>query len=313
MSATKTDLRRSAFTMSITPFDTAGRLDETALRLHLRRLRDAGVSVYVGGSVVGEAFALPSDELDTLLTVSVEELGGTVPLRGMGMEPHNFEQVMDFVRRAERHGLDAVHVFAPEMGHGAKPTPTELEAYYTRVIGDASIPVVLSSYQSMGIILPVDMVERLAERFDTLIGIFYGGTDMVYLAELIRRLGAQMEVYCAGPSNALTTLGLGGNGFMAHEGNLSPALFTDLIAAFESGDRAKVAATHSKMMQIHGLHRPYGAAASRLMKPLLNRLGLPGGTVRPPRMPVTGDELERALRTVLDMDLPGLPGRAAEV
>ena len=43
------EAKRSAFVMSITPFDAAGALDESAYRAHLGRLRKAGVGVYVGG------------------------------------------------------------------------------------------------------------------------------------------------------------------------------------------------------------------------------------------------------------------------
>lgn len=52
------------------------------------------------------------------------------------------------------------------------------------------------------------------------------------MSELIERLADCIEIHCAGPYNALTTLSLGGHGFMGHEGNLAPTIAADVIAAF---------------------------------------------------------------------------------
>lgn len=66
----------SVITISITPFDAAGQLDEAAFRQHIRRLRDGGVSVFVGGSGSGEGYTLTPEENDRILAIAVEELKG---------------------------------------------------------------------------------------------------------------------------------------------------------------------------------------------------------------------------------------------
>ena len=73
----------SVIVISITPFDAQGKLDEPALRQHLRRLRDAGVSVYVAGGGSGEAFTFTPDERDRVLAISVEELKGRVTVNAV--------------------------------------------------------------------------------------------------------------------------------------------------------------------------------------------------------------------------------------
>ena len=233
-------MQRSAFVMSITPFDDQGALDEPAFRKHLQRLRNAGVGVYIGSSASGEGFSLSRDELDRMLAIAVEELKGKVNLRAMGVEARHAGEMIDFLKLASRHALDAVHVFGPEMGHAAKPTPAELEHYFTSVIETTSQRVVLSSYHTLGFNLPVTLLERLLHRFPQISGFFYGGSDIRYLSEIIEHFSGRIEVHCAGPSNALTTLSLGGNGFMGHEGNLAPTIAADMISAFENGDHARL-------------------------------------------------------------------------
>ena len=127
--------------ISITPFDEQGRLDENALRLHLRRLRDAGVYVYIAGSGSGEGSALSFDERDRVFAIAVEELKGKVPVRAMGCEPHLVGEMVDFLRHAEQRKLDAAQIFSLDIGHSAKPRPPEMEKYYSTVIEATSLPV----------------------------------------------------------------------------------------------------------------------------------------------------------------------------
>src|SRR5688572_27524368 len=118
--------KRSAFVMSITPFTAEGMLDEGAYRTHLRRLAAAGVGVYVGGSASGEGFSLSPAERNRVLAIAVEELRGKANVRAMGTEVRHLADTLDYLAEASRHDLDAVHIFAPEMGHASKPTYAEL-------------------------------------------------------------------------------------------------------------------------------------------------------------------------------------------
>ncbi len=301
--------KRTAYVMSITPFANDGALDEQAYRAHLRRLAAGGVGVYVAGSASGEGFALTPAERERVFALSIAELKGKVPVRAMGCEVRHLDETFDYLRETETHAFDAVHIFAPEMGHAFKPTLVELETYYAAAIAATKHRVVLSSYQALGFDLPVVLIERLVERFPQIVGFFYGGPDVRYLSSVIARLGSRIEIHCAGPYNALTTLALGGTGFMGHEGNLSPQLAASVITAFENGDLDTLQRAFSTLMAVHTLHYRHGGPV-RAMKPLLNALGLPGGTLRLPRMAIGQEQLDEVLRATLAMRIPELPDSA---
>ena len=110
---------------------------------------------------------------------------------------------------------------------------------------------------------------------------------------------------------ALTTLGLGGNGFMGGEGNLSPALVASVINAFGARDYDQVRESYSKLMLFTAVNNKYGGSSMRAMKPLMNALGLPGGMLRPPRLPISGADLEEVVKAVLRIQIPGLPAPIA--
>lgn len=291
----------------LTPFDEQGRLDEAAYRRQLGRLREAGVSVYVGGSGSGEGYTLTPEERDRVLGIAVEELKGRVPVRAMGCEPRLTREMVEFMRAAERAKVDAAQIFSLEIGHNVKPTMAEMDTYYSTVIESTSLPIYISSHQSAGYFVPIDLLERLVHRFPQIAGIAYAGTDITYIAELIARLGERVEIHCAGPSNAMAVLALGGNGFMGGEGNFSPALVASVISSWQAKDMDRLRESFGKLLALTAISNRYGGSAMRAMKPLMNAFGLPGGTLRPPRLPITAAELAEVVKAVVKLNLPGVP------
>ena len=299
--------RLSVIVISITPFDDKGRIDEAALRQHYRRLRDAGVSVYAASSGSSESYALTAEENEHVLKIAVEELKGKVPIKAMGFEPRLPSEMVAFLRSAERAKVDGAQICSIEIGHGTHPTVQEMENYYSTAIESTSLPVYLSSHRAAGYFLPVDLIERLVKRYPNVAGVAYGGPDIPMLAEIIRRVGDRVEVHCAGPSNALAVLGLGGNGFMGGEGNFMPSLVASVIKAWETKDLEGLRESYGKLMGLAAIHNRYGAGSMRAMKPLLNAFGLPGGSMRPPRLPISPAELDEVVKAVLALKIPGTP------
>jgi 4-hydroxy-tetrahydrodipicolinate synthase len=296
----------SVVVISITPFDKKGQLDEKAFRTHLRRLRAAGVSVYVGGAGSGEGYTFTPDELDSVLKISVEELKGKVPFRAMGNEPRTATEMINYMRHVEKAKVDAAQIFSIEIGHGTKPLERELELYYNSIIESTSLPIYLSSHEFAGYVLPISLIERLLDRFPQIVGIAYGGTDTIYLSELLRRVAGRIEVHCAGPANALNVLGLGGNGFMGGEGNFCPELVQSVITAYSTGDVKTFRTNWWKVLTFCGIHTRYGSsqASMRAVKPLMNAFGLPGGFLRAPRLPISQEDLEKMISEVNALEIP---------
>ena len=300
-----------AIVVSITPFDEKGELDEKAFRLHLGRLRDAGVTVFVGGGASGEGFSMTPDERDRAVEIAVEELKGKVPVRAMGFEARRTEEMVDFVRRTEKYKPDAIQIFSLDMGHAMKPNVAEMEKFYSTIIEATSSPIVLSSHMfSSSYLLPLDMIERLLDRFPSIIAVNAGTPNIQYIAEMIHRFADRVEVHCAGPTNGLSVLSLGGNGFMGTEGNFAPELVASVINGFKAGDQTVTREAFGKLLAFARINERYGGgSAARAMKPLLNAFGLPGGTLRPPRIAIGPEEVEKMVQEVLPLDIPGIPQR----
>ncbi|MBW8812873.1 MAG: dihydrodipicolinate synthase family protein [Caulobacterales bacterium] len=298
--------RAQAFTISITPFDAEGRLDEPAIRRHLARLGASGIGVYVGGGGSGEGYTLAREETQRLLEIAVDELKGKTAIRAMGVEPRTAAEMIAFLEMAKAAGVDAAQVYSLDVGHGHAPTPDELEVYFTEVLTAVDMPLVLSTHQSVGYVIPADVIVALYRRFPQLIALNCSHQDPTYLRALVDGLGETTDIFVGGPHNALTALAFGAQGFLTSEGNLAPRLCMSVIEAYRNDDLTGLMEAWSKLMRLFvGL---YGNGGIRVTKAVLNQLGLAGGYPRKPRLPVTDARLTRAMAVVESLDLAALEG-----
>jgi 4-hydroxy-tetrahydrodipicolinate synthase len=284
------------FVISITPFDAQGSIDEAGFRAHLSRMAEAGVGIYVGGGGSGEGYTLGSEEAGALQQIAVQEVAGRVPVRAMGVEPRTAAEMIDFVSRAAAAGVDAVQVYSLDVGHGHQPTVAELDHYFAEVLSSTQLPCILSTHQSVGYRVPVDVISGLAERFSNLSGVNCSQPDVAYLASLVDRLGDRLAIHVGGPMQALTALALGADGYLSSEANLAPHLCAAVTDAYESGDTARMMLAFGAVVRLSTIL--YGNGGIRATKAVLRALGLPGGYPRPPRLPLDDIATARVMSAV---------------
>ena len=301
-----TAAKLSTFCCSITPFDEKGRLDEEAALAHFTRVADAGVNIYVGGSSPGEGYSFSEAEMTRILKIGVEAGRGRVSIRAMGVEPRHAEAMVSFLKLAADTGVDACQIDSLDVGHGWKPGPIELEAYFRKALDACPLPAILSSHAFMGYNIPIDMLERLANDYDKLIGVNLTTPDYLHLTEAIARLRPRLEIHCGGPMNTLTVLALGANGFLSSEASLAPKLCQSIIDHWREGRLEKAFEAYGSLMGIMvGLNQVPGASVRRL-KGSLRLLGRKGTYLRSPFAPITDSDLD-AIAKALDK-LAKLPG-----
>ena len=294
--------RANPFVVSITTFDNQYRLDEVALREHLRRLGDAGVGVYLAGGGSGEGFALELGEMRRIFEIGAEELSGRVPVRAMGFEPHRASQLREVLLAAQEAGLDAVQVYSLDGGHIFKPGPEEMRSYYADVLEGIDVPLVLSTHPSVGYSLPSTLIEELC-RERNVIGINVTTNEIPYLADqiaLLRDNGwleSRISVHVGGEMHGLTNLALGGQGICSSMGNLVPRLLARMHSSYEAGDLRDAESSFVRLLEIYVAFTKLGG--SRALKVALDLLGFAGGPPRHPRLPVP-DSVKPEISRLLD-------------
>jgi len=284
----------STFVISITPFDADGRLDEAAFRNHLDRMAEADVGVYLGGGGSGEGFTLSLAESRRVLEIGVDQLGGRVPVRAMGVEPRTAQEMIDYLSMATDAGVEAAQVYSLDPGHGHRPSPAEVEAYLREVLESTSLPCVVSSHLSVGYRLSPSMLQSMATDYHHLIGVNCSHPDLAPLIALVESVGGRLELHVGGPSQALSAIALGANGFLSSEGNLAPRTCAALVTGARDHNFEKCTAAFAQIAQLSSLM--YQLGGIRTTKGVMRTLGLPSGYVRSPQI----DSDETAIATVLD-------------
>ncbi|MEX2099807.1 MAG: dihydrodipicolinate synthase family protein [Acidimicrobiia bacterium] len=305
MSEARPDRVPSTFVISYTPFGDDGSLDENRIRRHLRRFAEAGLGAYVCGSGSGEAYTLDEGEMQQLLEVSVDELSGRVPVRAMGTEPRTAKQMQRFVAMATEAGVDAVQVYSLDAGHGTVVAPAELEWYYNEVLSSTHIPVVLSTHVSVGYLQPVDLLAKMVDRYQHVIGVNCTTPDVMYIARLVDALPTHVDVHVGGPSLALDALALGANGYLSSEGNIAPRLCQSLITAYAAGDLAATVDAYRRIMRLFTANMSVEFVTAGRAE--LELLGCSAGPPRAPRARLTDPAALERLASVLDeLDIRGV-------
>jgi 4-hydroxy-tetrahydrodipicolinate synthase len=190
------------------------------------------------------------------------------------------------------------------MGHLGQPGPGELDLYFSEVLDSIDIPAIISTHYSVGYMIPIDLLCRLCERYDSVIGINCSiGQDFTYLVRLLAELPPQVEVHVGGPMHTLSALAMGATGYLTSEGNLAPKLAQSVVELYAKGDYPGAEEAYSKVVRIFSMAMA-GLGGGKAMQ---NALGLPGGYPRRPRVDrSTPEGIERGKAMLAQIGIPEL-------
>jgi len=282
------------FTALVTPFTDSGALDEAAFRKLIRRQIDGGVAGLVPCGTTGEAVTLDLDEHERVVAITAEEAAGKVRVIA-GAGSNDTKKAVELAKRCRRAGADSLLVVTPYYN---KPTPKGLIAHYRALADAVDVPIVIYNVPGRtGLNMQPETVLALAEdtRF---IAVKEASGNLDQAAEILRSRPAHFAVLSGEDSLALPMVALGGEGVIAVISNEAPALLVELVAAALAGERDRAAALHLKLVPL--MKANFRESNPIPVKWALARLGLCGGTLRLPLVPLSPalhPVVEDALRT----------------
>jgi 4-hydroxy-tetrahydrodipicolinate synthase len=218
------------YVATLTPFDTANRLDTGAAQAHAQWLVENGVEGLCPAGTTGEFLYLTHAEKRRVVAATVEAVGGRVPVIA-GVWALGAFEAAELANAAQDAGAEAVFLPPPIYYPAADAT---LIAWYAAVQSLTSLPVFAYNIpQYAANAISIDCLKAL---FD--IGSLVGVKDSTGKAErvgvLIREFGESAVVFAASDSFASEGRKLGADGFISAIANVAPALFARLWAGDES-------------------------------------------------------------------------------
>jgi 4-hydroxy-2-oxoglutarate aldolase len=277
-----------------TPFDADGDIDLPALADNLgwwSRFDLAGI-VVLGSN--GEAVLL--DEAEKLRLVEAARAGtpeDRAVIAGTGLQ--STRATIALTRAVADAGADFALVLPPSYYKG-QTTDAALERHF-RAVADASpIPVVLYNVPACtGIDLSAELIVGLAGH-GNIVGLKESSGDVVKLGRIRGEAGERIRLLAGSADFLLPALTVGAVGGVLALANVAPEACIGIHRRFAEGDVEGAGALQLRMIPPNvAVTRRWGVPG---LKAAMEMLGLRGGPVRPPLLPL--DEAQRgALRSIL--------------
>jgi 4-hydroxy-tetrahydrodipicolinate synthase len=283
----------------ITPLNSDGKFNETAMRRFLNYLIKGGVhGLFVVGTT-GEFYGFTPEEKRKIYTVTVDEVKGRIPVYAGTNGITTAESVM-LTQIAEKCGVDAVSVLTPMF---LSPDQDQLINHYKTIADNTNLPVVLYNNPPKTMVsLAPGTVARLAE-VPNIVGIKDSSGDMTVTAEYIRLtkhlddfsvlMGRDTLIYGA--------LCYGARGSIASCANVAPGLCVDIYEKFMAGDLKGSLEAQFKLAPLR-IAFTLGTFPA-VIKESLNLLGIDAGPCMEPAGPLTKEEREKLRKVLNDMGL----------
>ena len=291
---------RGAFAVLVTPFNKDYSLNETGLRENIEWLIAEGIGGIIPAGSTGEFVSLSENERKRLIEVTVDQVGGRVPVcAGAGAETTS-DAVM-YTQFAKEIGCDAVLILPP---YYFGPNPEELYSHYKAISDSADIPIMIyNNPWTSGVDITVDVVLKLAE-IENVKYIKESSGDVRRIGQLVLRANGKITPFAGFDDLLFESFIMGAEGGVIVAGNICPKLCSDLfhvVADQKDYDRARELYLHMLPLLSY-IEGPVGKIV-QIVKRGVDLVGHAGGPSRPPRAPLTENEEEKLKHILQNMKL----------
>jgi 4-hydroxy-tetrahydrodipicolinate synthase len=239
---------RGSIVAIVTPFRN-GKVDEKALGNLIEWHIKEGTDAIVPCGTTGESATLDYKEHYRVIRLTVEVVGGRVPVIA-GTGANATDETIMITKEAKKSGADAALLVSPYYN---KPTQEGLYRHYKAVADAVKMPIVLYNVPGRTAVnmLP-STVARLAE-IKNIVAIKEATGDMKQVSEVIRLCGDRIDVISGDDFTTLPLMALGGTGVISVSANVAPKLVAQMCRLWEQG-------RHDEARKIHFDLEPLNAA-----------------------------------------------------
>ncbi|WP_411150850.1 5-dehydro-4-deoxyglucarate dehydratase [Streptomyces sp. A30] len=286
----------------LTSFHDDGSLDPDGFRAYVAERIATGPGAVFPACGTGEFFSLDEGEYRQVVTITVEEAGGRVPVvAGIG---YGWAQAVRFARIAEEAGADALLV----LPHYLVTAPQDgLVAQLEQIAARTRLPLI--AYQRGQVAFSVASLKRIAD-IPTVVGLKDGHSDLDRLQRLTLAAPEDFLFFNGAATaeiqaRAYATVGVPAYSSAVHA--FAPEIANAFFTAFQGGDDGTV----DKLLRdfyvplVELRDRVPGYAVS-LVKAAARLRGCPVGPVRAPLTdPSAADLADLELLLAAGLDLVG--------
>lgn len=275
-----------------TKFNDDLSLDHDAMSRHFEAQLEAGVHGIVVTGTLGENASLTAEEKLEILTTAVSVSAGRVPVLA-GVAETTTSTACRVVERAARAGADGFMVL-PGMLYASDRRETI--RHFRTVASASDRPIMIyNNPVSYKVDVTPEMFEELADE-PAFVAIKESSDDVRRITDIINRVGDRYQIFTGVDDLAFESLLLGAVGWVAGLVVAFPAETVAIYDLLRAGRVEEARAIYRWFMPL--LHLDVSTKLVQNIK--LAEVLASGGSeyVRPPRLPLDGEERERVVDVI---------------
>ena len=269
-------------------------VDTAATAAHLERLLQAGCHGLIMLGTLGENTSLSPNEKVQVLENAVATAAGRVPVLS-GISEYTTAQAVGHAKAAAAAGCAGLMVL-PAMVY--KSDPRETLTHFRTVAAATDLPIMIyNNPPAYGVDVTPEMFVELAQE-PTIAAIKESSEDPRRLVDIANLTGDRFLLFCGVDDVVLESVLLGAVGWVAGLVNAFPEEGVALFELAAAGRWEEARRIVSWFMPL--LHLDTRPKLVQYIKLTMQLTGLGSERVRPPRLPLVGDERAMVERLVHD-------------
>ena len=275
-----------------TQFSLSGELDLKAFIKNLNAQVNAGASGIILGGTLGEASTLTAVEKAQLVQTTLKEVGEKVAVV-LNIAEQSTQDAIAAAKSAQAQGAHGL-MLLPPMRY--KATDRETVAYFDEIAKATTLPIMI--YNN-----PVDYkIEVTLDMFDALKGnpninaVKESTRDITNVTRMRNRFNDRFAILCGVDTLAVEALMMGADGWVAGLVDAFPQETCAIYHYIKQGEFDKALSINRWFMPL--LELDISPQLVQNIKLCEVATGLGTGHVRPPRLPLIGEEEKRVLAII---------------
>jgi 1-pyrroline-4-hydroxy-2-carboxylate deaminase len=284
---------QGVFPAVTTPFREDLSVDLEFLPRHLGKMLDAGCTGFVPLGSLGESATLTFEEKGQILETCRRTLGGRAPLVA-GIAALSTAEAVATARLAREKGCDGLMVLPPYV---YRPDRRETAAHFSAVIGATNLPCMLYNNPiAYGTDVSAEELSALASQHANLEAVKESSGDVRRIAAIRALLANRLAIFVGVDDLIVEGIAAGAIGWIAGLVNTLPEESVRLFELARAGDAARVRALYEWFLPL--LRLDVVPKFVQLIKLVQQETGMGSERVRPPRLPLEGEERDEALALI---------------
>jgi 4-hydroxy-tetrahydrodipicolinate synthase len=261
-------------------------LDIKAMERHFAWQIDSGVDGLIVCGSLGENSVLAVDEKVEVLRIASRVAGRKLPVL-MTIAEGSTSEAIALAQRAAKEGATGLMVL-PGMRYVSDRRETL--AHYRAIARSSALPImVYNNPVSYGVDVTPEMFGELADE-KTIVAIKESSDNVRRVTDIINRVGDRYAIFCGVDDLAMEAMLMGAVGWVAGLVDAFPAETVAIYRLLQEGRLDEARSIYRWFAPM--LHLDVSRKLVQNIKLVEAIVGVGTETVRPPRMPLVGDERE---------------------